>query len=287
MKNFYLKPKYLLFAVLLLVFSCEKPLLSETVDEQNLDGNLVVRVFQIEQTPFERFTRTATKDACKRLNYAVYKPDGTRVKQINQTSEDAGFGVASFQLDKGDYQVVVVAHSSTGNPTMTDPTTIKFTNAQGYTDTYLSTEKITIVDEQIDKSVSLNRIVSLCRFVITDDCPDNVSRLRFQYKGGSGAFDANTSFGCINSTQTLFFDATNDQKQFDLYTFLHDTEGTIHLLVTAYDADDNVLIEREFDVPLVQNKISWLSGPFFTGTGSSTFTVVINATWDGEFHYTF
>lgn len=281
--------KVLLFLfVVLPLTSCEKPLLTESTDGQELDGNLVVSIFQIEQTPFASLTRTAAADVCTRLNYAVYALDGTRVKQVNQKSEDAGFGVASFQLEQGNYQLVVVAHSSNGNPAMTDPTCIKFTNAQGYTDTFLSTSDITISDEQVGMNVSLDRIVSLCRFVITDNYPVDVARMRFYYTGGSGAFDANTGFGCVNSKQSLFFDVSSGQKQFDLYTFLHDTEGAIHLLATAYDAGDNVLYEREFDVPLVQNKMTWLSGPFFSGTtSSSTFSVVINTDWAGEYHLTF
>lgn len=282
------------FKVLLFLFvalpltSCEKPLLTESSDGQKPDGNLVVSIFQIEQTPFASLTRTAAADVCTRLNYAVYALDGTRVKQVNQKSEDGGFGVASFQLEQGNYQLVVVAHSSNGNPAMTDPTCIKFTNAQGYTDTFLSTSDITISDEQVGMDVSLHRIVSLCRFVVTDNYPADVARMRFYYTGGSGAFDANTGLGCVNSKQSLFFDVSSGQKQFDLYTFLHDTEGTIHLLVTAYDAGDNVLYEREFDVPLVQNKMTWLSGPFFSGTtSSSTFSVVINTDWAGEYHLTF
>ena len=282
------------FKVLLFLFvalpltSCEKPLITESTDGQEPDGNLVVSIFQIEQTPFASLTRTAAADVCTRLNYAVYALDGTRVKQVNQKSEDGGFGVASFQLEQGNYQLVVVAHSSNGNPAMTDPTCIKFTNAQGYTDTFLSTSDITISDEQVGMDVSLHRIVSLCRFVITDNYPADVARMRFYYTGGSGAFDANTGLGCVNSKQSLFFDVSSGQKQFDLYTFLHDTEGTIHLLATAYDAGNNVLYEREFDVPLVQNKMTWLSGPFFSGTtSSSTFSVVINTDWAGEYHLTF
>ena len=278
---------FLLLAVLPLT-SCEKPLLTETTDEQEPNGNLVVSIFQIEHTPFESLTRTVASDVCTHLNYAVYALDGTRVKQINQKSEDAGFGVASFQLEQGDYQLVVVAHSSNGNPTMTDPKCIKFTNAQGYTDTFLSTNDVTISDEQVSMNVTLNRVVALCRFVITDNYPANVARMRFYYTGGSGAFNANTGLGCVNSKQSIFFDVSSGQKQFDLYTFLHDTEGTIHLLATAYDEGDNVLCEREFDIPLVQNKITWLSGPFFTNApSSSTFSVLINTDWVGEFHLAF
>jgi hypothetical protein len=110
--------------------------------------------------------------------------------------------------------------------------------------------------------------------------------MRFEYKGGSGAFDAATGLGSVNSTQKETFpvDAGDENCCFDLYTFLHDTEGTIHLQATALDDNDNELREREFDVPLKQRMITKLSGPYFSGTTGSSITIVIgiNAEWEGE-----
>ena len=275
--------------ILLTLLSCEKPLISEEAPTA-AEGNLKVSVFQIEKTPFASITRAAVGDVCTRLNFAIYDMDGTRLKLISQQSSAADFGSASFQLAEGTYQLVVVDHSSSGNPTMTDHTCIKFTNSQGYTDTYLCYGEVTIGEEAVNLQVSLDRIVSLCRFVITDDIPADVKKLRFYYTGGSGAFDATTGLGCVASKQDIKFDVTGNQKQYDLYTFLHDTEGTIHLTVTALDATGNELYNRSFDVPMQQNHITWLSGDYFTGSGSSTTTitgVTVNTDWAGETHLTF
>ena len=283
---------------LLSLSSCEKAI---TDDDSVVSGspadknaNLTVTVFSIEKTPFETFTRAATpaSEACTRLNFAIYDEGGSRVKQVNQTSAEADFGKASFQLAEGDYLLVVVGHSSTGNPTMTDPTKVQFTNATGYTDTYLCCATVTIGEEKVDYQVSLDRITALCRFVLTDaEIPAEVKKLRFYYTGGSGAFNAQTGLGCVNSKQDVKFDITSTQKQFDLYTFLHDTEGTIHLTVSALDASGGIYAERDFDVPMQQNYITWLSGPFFGGsstTGSTTITgVTVNTDWAGETHITF
>lgn len=280
---------FALFALLVLC-ACEQPLVSEEKPSEN-ENNLRVSVFEIEKTPFASLTRgESAAEICTHLNFAVYTIEGTRVKQVNQTSDAANFGTASFQLEAGDYLLVVVGHSSGGNPTMTDPTCIKFTNAQGYSDTFLYCSNITIGEESVDEQVSLDRIVALCRFVITDDFPADVTKMRFYYTGGSGAFDATTGLGCVKSKQDLKFDVTSGQKQFDLYTFLHDTEGIIHLTVTAYDENDNILNEREFDVPMEQNHITWLSGDYFSGSGSSatTFTgITVNTDWAGETHLNF
>ena len=274
---------------LLTLFSCYQPLIPD--DDAGLpDGNLRICVSQLRQVPFSDPSRSTVSDACTRLNFAIYNKDGTRVKQINQQVGDAHFGNASFQLDEGTYQLVVVAHSSDGNPTMTDPASIKFTNAQGFTDTFLYYGEVTIGEEPLEMQVSLDRIVSLCRFIITDDYPATVATMRFYYTGGSGAFNAHTGLGSVKSKQDVKFDVTTGQKQFDLYTFLHDTTGTIHLTATALDTSDREVYSREFDIPLRQNYITWFSGAFFGGNGTTSSTVInvnINTDWSGETHITF
>ena len=269
--------------------SCERIVFSE--DEDSLNGNLRVRVFQIEQTPFGSQTRAEVSEACTRLNFAIYDESVSRVTQVNQTSSDKNFGTCSFQLDEGDYFMVVVGHSANGNPTMTNPQKIQFTNSTGYTDTFLANGDITIDGEPLDLEVTLDRIVALCRFVITDDIPEEVAKMKFYYTGGSGAFNAYTGLGCVNSKQEVTLDmASQTQKQFDLYTFLHEESDVIALKVTALDAAGNTLHEREFDVPMQQNHITWLTGAFFTGSGSSSTSVTgvtVNADWNGETHLTF
>lgn len=268
--------------------SCESPVITDDEETEDPQGNLKVSIYQIEQTPFSALTRAESGIVCSRLNFAVYDEGGARVKQVNQLSSETNFGTATFQLPEGDYQLVVVGHSSSGNPTMTDLKKIAFSNKLGFTDTFLYSKKITVTDEPNDLKVELKRIVSLCRFVITDDYPDDVARMRFYYTGGSGAFDASTGFGSVASKQEVFFDVDPDQKRYDLYTFLHDTEGTVHLTVTALDSGDNVICERPFDIPMIQNQITWLTGAFFTGgAGSTGVTITINADWAGESHISF
>ena len=283
------------FTVLMVftLVACEKTLMAEDSDTSgDKNGNLRVRVFQIEQTPFGSLTRAAASEVCTRLNFLIYNTDNSRAKMVNQTSSDKNFGTVSFQLDEGDYQLVVVGHSGSGNPTSTNPLKIQFTNATGFTDTFLSSDDITVkAEDPLEIDVTLVRIVALCRFCLTDDIPADVRKMQFYYTGGSGAFDAYTGLGSANSRQTVTFDVTDgSQKQFDLYTFLHEESDNIALKVTALDASGNVLYERDFDVPMQQNHITWLTGAFFSGSGSSSTTVTgvtVNTDWAGELHLTF
>ncbi|MBR6418277.1 MAG: FimB/Mfa2 family fimbrial subunit [Bacteroidales bacterium] len=267
------------FALLLLLMafvSCEKPIISDdSNDKQGVkqNANLLVNIVNVGLS-------------ITRLNFVVFDMDGTRVKQVNQQSGAADFGLAEFQLEEGMYQLVVVAHSSDGNPTLANIRKVQYTNAQGFTDTFLGKSDVVIADEQVKKTVFLERIVSLCRFEITGDYPQNVAKMRFYYTGGSGAFDATTGLGCVKSKQSVLFDVTNGQNVFDLYTFLHASEGTISLQVTAYDVDDNVLLERTYDVPLQQNHITRCSSSYFSGASMASSIGLFNG-WEGEYHLTF
>lgn len=272
----------------LLLSNCENPVIT---DEERMEpqGNLKVSIYQIEQTPFSALTRAESGIACSRLNFIVYDESGSRLNQVSQKAEEPGFGTAAFQLEEGIYQLVVVGHSASGNPTTTNLSKIQFTNGTGYSDTFLYYGEVTVGTEQTDWEVSLHRIVSLCRFVITDDIPAEVRKLRFYYTGGSGAFDAATGLGSIASKQSVTFDVQEGQKQFDLYTFLHNPSDNIALKVTALDASDNILRERDFDVPMKQNEVTWLTGSYFSGStsGSTSISITINTDWAGETHQNF
>lgn len=283
---------FLFFLLTCLLVACEKPILTD--DESLITSNLRLNVYQLEHTPFSMLTRSTVSEVCTHLNFAVYDMEGARQKQINQKVGDSDFGTASFELKEGSYQMVALAHSSSKNPTMTNPAKIQFSNSQGYSDTFLYYTTITIGDEPQNLSLSLRRIVALCRFIINDAVPEGITRLEFTYKGGSGHFDAKTGLGVTNSTQVANFnvEAGYQQTQYDLYTFLHNTEGTIHLKVVAYDAKDNPQHEREFDVPMEQNTITWLTGDFFTGITFTTSqsvatTITIGDAWTGEQHLTY
>ena len=274
-----------LFVFLFFCFltSCEHPDFPDSVEK----GNLVVSICQIEHIPFSAFTRAEAEQAFNRLCFAVYDSLGTRVKQVNQQSGDNDFGTVRFQLSPGTYRVVVVAHSSDGNPTMTDPQKIQFKNNQGYTDTFSSNDTVSVVESGSELSVYLNRITSLCRFVVADTVPQNVAKMHFYYEGGSGAFDASTGLGCVKSKQSMNFavEPGRDSTYYDLYTFLHGDEATLKLQVTAHDKDDNILNEREFQIPMKRLMVTRATGAFFSGSGSTsgvTITIGINTDWEGE-----
>ena len=128
--SFIMRALYALAMTVALV-SCEKAIMAvDSTTSGDKNGNLRVSVYQIEQTPFTSITRRAdnattraaqnASKACTRLNFAIYDEGGSRLKQVNQTSDKASFGQCAFQLEEGTYQLVVVGHSASSNPTMDD-----------------------------------------------------------------------------------------------------------------------------------------------------------------------
>lgn len=128
-----------ILCTLLSLLSCEKAITDEdsvvSGSPADKNANLTVTVFSIEKTPFGTLTpgayapatRAATRasatraatpasEACTRLNFAIYDEGGSRVKQVNQTSAEADFGKASFQLAEGDYLLVVVGPALMATP---------------------------------------------------------------------------------------------------------------------------------------------------------------------------
>ncbi len=280
-----------MFLVTIAIVSCEHPTIPESSNSGKKDDktNLIVNVVTVEHIPFPAFTtRASVSDAFSRISIAVFDSKGQRADVSNKSRDDNGFGSASFFLPSGTYQVVVIGHSAKQNPTTTNADKIQFTKATGYSDTFLYSQYVEVDNKPVEVDADLKRIVSLCRVVFTDTIPKNVTKLHFEYTGGSGYFDASTGLGISTSgtKQQVDFDteAGRDSTVYDLYTFLPEGVESIHLKAVAKDAEDNTVCAREIDVPLKRRQISKLSGPFFSGASGSTITIVISVDdeWEGE-----
>lgn len=255
-----------IFVMCLLLMSCQKALIEE--EGEHAGNGQVMATFKIGQ--LESYTMGRSTDIatlCNRINAVAYK-NGSRVKQINQTSNDDDFGNISMALDSGSYNIVILAHSYSSNPTLTKPKKITF--GHDLTDTFLWTEECNL-DENQTKTVNMHRVVGMFRLTTTDTIPSNVASVRFYYTGGSSSLDASTGLGCVDSRQTSSFTITEDMKRqtatFDAYTFPKAEEGSsLTINVTALDKNDNVVAEKQFvDIPVMRNQITSYHGKLFSG----------------------
>lgn len=290
-------------AVLAMTTSCEKANMSDITGKAVGEPNLVLRVVT---TGNEAMTRADGKTAWNRLCFIVYQ-NGQKVKGVNQKEGDNGYGQAELTLEAGTYQVLVLAHSSDGNPTTTAAEKIQFTNAMGFTDTFYYYGIISVTGQKQTHNITLNRVTALLRFIINDDIPATVTNLKFYYTGGSGALNATTGFGCVDSKQTVIkvldHETMTKPCSFDLYTIPKEPTAKLNLTVTAYDEAQTVLYERSFKGIDVQvNRITEFSGDFFTTNptpggedpqggeetaGNDIFMISANTEWAGVITQTY
>lgn len=267
----------LVMAVVWGLSSCEKMIVddesSSSTEQNEVKGNLILKISVAGVTPMET-TRAEEAELSKfftRLNIVAYQ-NGKKVKGVNQDVMAENFGTIGMSLEPGTYQVLVVAHSSEGNPETGDITRIKFTNENGFTDTFYSFTEIEVVEETKEYSISIKRLSSMLRFIINDNIPSDVYSIDFTLTGGSGAFNAQTGFGSVHSIQrkTVVIDHTKSSPYaFDLYTILWEefkSDG-LKLDVVPRKADGKTPYNEGRtikNITVVRNAITELSGNFFT-----------------------
>lgn len=252
-------------ATIVALMSCEKmDIGTGSNGSDSKSANLILKVVNTDAGCETR----ADGEYWSRLNFVVYQ-NGSKVASKNQTAGDEGYGQAALTLAEGTYQVLVLAHSSNGNPSLSSPEKIQFTNETGFTDTFFSYTDITVTNEPQTHEITLERATAMLRFIINDDMPENVRSMLFYYTGGSGALDAKTGFGCVASKQKVTVNVNpatmTKPYTFELYTIPRDQTAKLNLTVTAYDESQAVVLERVFkDVDVEKNKITEFAGIFFT-----------------------
>ena len=260
--------------------SCEKPDLSFFEDDEveTPDGfvRLSFNITHFEQIPFDdnlSYSRASTdvSGLCTRINFAIFSEEG-KLNTTNQTIDDEEFGQITVAVPENrQYTVVILAHSGTGNATISKPDSIRFANNK-VTDTFFYCDDLTVESER-SHEVKLRRAVAKFQLVTEDEVPENVVEMIFKYTGGSSTFDARTGFGKINSRQTETRPITDEMRgkkaEFEIFTFPHEEEDELKITVTATDAEGKTVIEKVFEkVPVKINQITRCTGTFFDGSNN-------------------
>lgn len=278
-----------LLLMCLLFAACQKVDLGEETEVPE-DKNLVTfKVKQFEQKDFDKAKSRATEisSLCKHIELIIYK-DGARVNKVSQSADDKGYGTLSVALASGTYRAVILAHNQEKSPTTTEVSKISF--GSDVSDVFLWSQDITVEDgKELDVDATMHRVVAMVRIVTTDNIPSNVATMQFYYTGGSSTLDALTGIGCVKSRQTVKRTVTEAMRgkpgTFEMYTIPRSDSETLHLEVTALDANGNTVCAKTFeDVPVTVNRISEYDGALFTngvsgGDVLSKFHLTTNDEW--------
>ena len=262
--------------MLLTGVSCEKMNLGNADEE----ANVVVTISSIEQTPFKAMTRATLSDVCTRVNFIIFDKEGVRVDQKNQEVGDEDFGQGRFTLPLGDYRLVIVAHSSNGNPTVKKRTTnknesVSFPNAIGFTDTFFASRNLTVGEDAVTLEMDLMRIVAMIRFINEDPLPVKADSIIFYYKGGSGSLDALSGWGNVNSDQYVGFGKSRLNSPYEIYTIPREDSNELNVTVSTYQDTDQLTETEITNIPIRRNSITTCRGAIFNGKVSKV-QIVIN-----------
>ena len=254
------------------------------LEEESVVGNGKNRL-KLTLSPFEKSdfdvnpssrAVVSISEVCSIINYAVFDSNGKKVATMNQNSGNSDFGTFTADLNDGEYDIVIVAHSNTGNATLSKPDSIRFADNK-LSDTFSYHEHISL-SGNISKQITMKRCVAMFRLRLTERIPQNIKFLKFYYTGGSSTLNATTGFGKVNSRQTEIREVpgkayTSMENIFEVFTIPHSTDDELKMTVSGLAEDGkSELDQRVFEnVPVTQGQITTFSGNIFN-TGDSDYS---------------
>ena len=283
---------FLAALILMVCASCEKMVIDEEEQpEKTSNANLILRVSKSSFHPYDGDTKTVVDmaDYCSRFNFVLYQ-DGKKVKAVTQMKDEAGndFGQVAMTVSTGTYQLMVLAHSSVGgNPVLSHPEEIQFTNQLGYSDTFYYYGTIEVTTDQTSHDIMLNRATTMVRLNFDEVFPENMGNMKIYYTGESGVLNATTGFGgTTNSKQEKIVNLSSfagQHKTYSLpiYTFMREETGTLNIKITAYNNEGEVIVERSYeDVPIEHTKATDFVGEFFEHETQQAFSFKLETDWE-------
>lgn len=283
------KNMFLLMGIAAMLTACERPV----IDDES--GGPVKGNVTLTFSPYQTMTRASSPDGLfTKVNYMLFdKATGERAFATvrTQTADDENFGTVTMQLADGEYDVLMVGHSSARSATLAKDK-VSFTASDGrkITDTFWQKVPITVGDKPVEQEIVLDRATAMFRLVITDATPASVTHFKFEYKGGSADFNPNTGNGITNSSQSELRDV-NGENTYEVYTFPKDN-NKLTVTVYALNSDDAIIRQMKFEnVPVKARTITCYTGEFFSGAAevisSGKFTIKVNGEWEETNNYVF
>lgn len=267
--------------------ACEKAIFDEeTTSTTKKEGTVTLRASMFNIVPFDTRAQQDIADYCTNICFVVYNSAGNQVKEITQKKGDSGYGQTSMSLSPATYKLLILAHSSSSNPTLTNPASLLFNDNMHYSDTFYYYGDLEVTTDDKSYDLQLQRATTMVRFTITDELPSTVKTILCKWEGESGVFNATTGLGLnTNSVQTVVYDVTGltSPLSLRLFTFMHQEEGTLKLTVTARgSSNSDVIAEKIFDaVPIKNHMVTEYSGRFFSPLESTnSFNLTAETDWE-------
>ena len=232
------------------------------------------------------FTRSGSSlsDEISEIHYAFSK-DNVLISSGVQRSSDNDFGSITLDLTAGSVSMFLfgVSTTNTGSFAFTPygyvPTSeIQCKNQEFYS----SNETIDITSNTTAITKTLTRSVAGLVFEITDNVPDNISKVVVSYPEiyratGIALTPQTNDKYTLNKTMTM-----NGGKLDVLRTFVLPQTIT-SITVTAYDSSDKAILSKEItNLTVEANKRYTISGTLFESLDDRNFSISVDNSWGAE-----
>lgn len=259
-----------LFLSFFLLFSCqsEESALQPVTDVRELS----FRVVNYVQYGFEDITRAQSVTKLAHLSCAVFDAEtDTLVFPVEVQDRDCeGYGTFKLSLPYGNYRLLFLGYD--GNKALE----LTSSHAVSFADNYVPHTFIYCMPFQVGaetkpvSDVVLQRAVSAFRLSLLDAIPEQVQTICMKSDIGGVVLDATTGFSVGSPGRTAAIDIPSDRHgiqglSLTYYLYMPSTEATAELVVSALDAQQNVVRSRTFGkVPMAVNRLTVYEGEFFS-----------------------
>jgi len=270
--------KMMMAAALVVLTGCSK----EVIEEQEVATRQAKTVgFSLD---VDDATRGLAANGAEMTDLFIYDRIGGDDKRSEHITPDmTAWNAPSMLLDYGSHSLYFVASRGAGADEDDTYHTIAWTKPS---DTFWATKAATVNDASSETvAVTLERVVTRLKISVTDEVPTGIAKVAIEpatwyyglnYITGEPVEPKAEGF---TITIPISYAGTTGQLVMSVFGFSSATEWTTDVMVTAYDANDEVLGQVALDdVPFKRNRTTEVSGRLFSGA-AATFDITLNDEW--------
>lgn len=249
---------------------------TDRVPEYRAAGDTVVTLSfnQMTMESMDARARSLTRGSLTEASMArldVWISDGTAAQEFHQAKTDDGFGTVTATLNKTKtYTLYAIAHKATAACTLSEGV-VSFPEDSPKESCWYSTSFTPATASSLN--CAMQRITGKFTLSTTDAVPEAATKMRFVIKSTATRYSVSAGPTNVIDRTVDYTSITrkpaDNTANFNMNILAASDDATnFEIVVTAYDADDNILQTRTFvDVPIRNGYVTRYAGTFFIDSG--------------------
>ena len=249
---------------------------TDRVPEYRAAGDTTVTLSfnQMTMESMDARARSRTRGSLTEASMArldVWISDGTTTQDFHQAKTDDGFGTVTATLNKTKtYTLYAIAHKATAACTLSEGV-VSFPDDSPKESCWYSTSFTPATATSLN--CAMQRITGKFTLSTTDAVPEAATKMRFVIKSTATRYSVSAGPTNVIDRTVDYTSITrkpaDNTANFNMNILAASDDATnFEIMVTAYDADDNILQTRTFvDVPIRNGYVTRYAGTFFIDSG--------------------